>query len=146
MKLTIKTPERRHFYCWLWTYFTPFSSVSIVDFKQVTVSWVYASRKVCPNLVINDSNHYSNTAWKVSKYGVISSVYFPAFGLNTERYEVSLRIQSECRIIQTRNNSVFGPFSGSLIFSKMTMVIVRFIAVWKLNIMVFADPSTFPTD
>ena len=28
------------------------------------------------------------TAWKVSKYGVISSPYFPAFGPNTERYEV----------------------------------------------------------
>ena len=25
------------------------------------------------------------TAWKVSKYGVISGPYFPAFGLNTER-------------------------------------------------------------
>ena len=28
-------------------------------------------------------------AWKVSKYGVISGPYFPAFGVNTERYEVS---------------------------------------------------------
>ena len=28
------------------------------------------------------------TAWKVSKYGAISGQYFPAFGLNTERYEV----------------------------------------------------------
>ena len=28
--------------------------------------------------------------------------YFPAFGLNTERYEVSLRIQSECGKIRTR--------------------------------------------
>ena len=26
------------------------------------------------------------TAWKVSKYGVFSGPYFPAFGLNTERY------------------------------------------------------------
>ena len=26
------------------------------------------------------------TAWKLSKYGVFSSLYFPAFGLNTERY------------------------------------------------------------
>ena len=29
-----------------------------------------------------------NAAWKVSKYGVISCPYFPAFGLNTERYEM----------------------------------------------------------
>ena len=34
------------------------------------------------------------TASKVSKNGVFSGPYFPAFGLNTERYEVSLRILS----------------------------------------------------
>ena len=28
--------------------------------------------------------------------------YLPAFGLNTERYEVSLRIQYKCRKIRTR--------------------------------------------
>ena len=27
-----------------------------------------------------------HTAWKVFQYGVFSSSYFPAFGLNTERY------------------------------------------------------------
>ena len=31
-----------------------------------------------------------------------SGPYFPAFGLSTERYGVSLRIQSECGKIQTR--------------------------------------------
>ena len=31
-----------------------------------------------------------------------SSPYFPAFGLNTKRYSVSLRIQSECGEIRTR--------------------------------------------
>ena len=31
---------------------------------------------------------YSVTAWKVSKYGVISGPYCPVFGLNTEIYEV----------------------------------------------------------
>ena len=46
------------------------------------------------------------TAWNVSKYGVLSGPYFPAFGLNTERYFVSLRIQSECGKIRTRKNSV----------------------------------------
>ena len=53
------------------------------------------------------------TTWKVSKYGVISGPYFPVFGLNTEIYEVNLRIQSEYRNIRTRNNSVFGHFSRS---------------------------------
>ena len=31
-----------------------------------------------------------------------SGLYFPAFGLNTERYFVTLRIQSECGKIRTR--------------------------------------------
>ena len=54
-----------------------------------------------------------HTARNVSKYGVFSDPYFPAFGLNTERYFVSLRIQSECGKIRTRKNSVFGHFSPS---------------------------------
>ena len=32
----------------------------------------------------------------------LSGPYFPAFGLNTERYRVSLHIQSKCGKIQTR--------------------------------------------
>ena len=54
------------------------------------------------------------TAWKASKYRVISGSYFPVFRLNTQRYSVSLRIQSEYRKIRTRNNSVFGHFSRSI--------------------------------
>ena len=49
----------------------------------------------------------------MSKYGVISGPYFPVFGLNTERYGVSLRIQFEYRKTQIRNNSVFGHFLRS---------------------------------
>ena len=51
---------------------------------------------------------------KVSKYGVISGPYLPAFGLNTERYFGFLGIQSECGEIRTRNNFVFGLFSRSV--------------------------------
>ena len=43
-----------------------------------------------------------------------SGPYFPAFGLNTKRYFVSLRIQSECGKIRTRKNSVFRHFSHSV--------------------------------
>ena len=57
---------------------------------------------------------FGNRCCWFSKYGVISGPYFPAFGLNTERYGVSLRIQSEYRKIRTRNNSVFGHFSHSV--------------------------------
>ena len=34
------------FQCELWTYFTPFSGVSIVDFEQVNVRWVECPTKV----------------------------------------------------------------------------------------------------
>ena len=54
-----------------------------------------------------------NTARKESKYRVISGPYIPTIGLNAGRYEVSLRIQSECRKIRIRNNSVFGHFLRS---------------------------------
>ena len=33
----------------------------------------------------------SYTTWKVPKYGVFSGPYFPTFGLNTERYSVRMR-------------------------------------------------------
>ena len=46
----------------------------------------------------------------MSKYGVFSGPRFPAFRLITERYRVSLRIQSECGKIRTRHNSVLGHF------------------------------------
>ena len=55
----------------------------------------------------------SITAWKVSKYGAFPGPHFPAFALNSERYSVSLCIQSECRKIRARKNSVFGHFSRS---------------------------------
>ena len=45
------------------------------------------------------------TAWKVSEDGVFSGPYFPTFGLNTERYSVSLRIKSECRKMREK----YGP-------------------------------------
>ena len=49
----------------------------------------------------------------VSKYGVFSDSYYPAFRLNTERYRVCLLIQSEYGKIRTRKNSVLGHFSRS---------------------------------
>ena len=49
-------------------------------------------------------------AWKVSKYGLFSSPYFPVFGLNRVIYSVNFRIQSEYGKIRTMKNSVFGNF------------------------------------
>ena len=39
---------------------------------------------------------------------------FPAFGLNTERYGVSLLIQSKCGKNADQNNSEYGLFLGSV--------------------------------
>ena len=41
------------------------------------------------NLIL-DLTSIAFAAWKVSKYGVISGPYFPAFRLNTERYYLSV--------------------------------------------------------
>ena len=62
-----------------------------------------------------------DTARKVSKYGVISGPYFSVFELNTEIYSVNLRNQSKYRKIRTRNNSVFGHFSHSVILSRVRL-------------------------
>ena len=53
----------------------------------------------------------TNTAWKVSKYGVFSGLYFPLFGLNSDIYTVNVRIQLEYKKIRTRKISEFGKFS-----------------------------------
>ena len=56
---------------------------------------IHSLREVCQNKVFNNSHAAfiweNTTARKVSKYEVISGTYFPVFGLNTERYFVSLR-------------------------------------------------------
>ena len=50
----------------------------------------------------------------MSNYRVISGPYFPVLGLNMEIKGVNLAIQSECRKVRTRNNSVFGHFSCTM--------------------------------
>ena len=55
-----------------------------------------------------------STVRKVPKYEVFSGPYFPALGLNAERYEISHRTHSECGKLLTRKNSVFGHISHSV--------------------------------
>ena len=74
------------------------------------------------------------TAWKVSKYRVFSGPYFPVFRLNTEIYSVNLRIQSECRKIRIRKDSVFGHISrGDLVLTlscrKIFSRIITFVSL-----------------
>ena len=58
----------------------------------------------------------------MSKYGVIFGPYFRVFRLNTEIYEVNLRIQYEYRKIPTRNNSVFGHIPRSVTLSVSILI------------------------
>ena len=59
-KLTIKTSERRQL-----TYFTPFSSVSIVDFEHVKVIWEADINHLKPNqkYLTNQEIFFSSTIW-----------------------------------------------------------------------------------
>ena len=47
---------------------------------------------------------------KSVRFWSYSGPYFPAFGLNTERYGGSLHIQSECGKIRTRITPNRNPF------------------------------------
>ena len=81
------------------------------------------------------------TTWKVSKFGVFSGPYFPAFGLNTEIYGVNLHIQSEYRKIRIRKNSEFGHFSRivySTACANMHQDFKIYVdeMVWKINILI----------
>ena len=53
----------------------------------------------------------------MSKYGVFSGPYFPAFGLNTERYCISPH-SVRMRENTDQKNSVFGHYSRSDILEK----------------------------
>ena len=58
------------------------------------------------------------------KSGQIRSFFWSVFSciqLNTEKYVVSLRIQSECGKIRTRRNPVFGHFSRSGVIKQLDL-------------------------
>ena len=46
----VKYVQSMCFYCLLWTYFTPFSSISVVDFEQVKISWDSNKTSFCAML------------------------------------------------------------------------------------------------
>ena len=66
-----------------------------------------------------------------------SCLYFASFGLNTERYKVSLRIQTECGKIQTRRNSVFGHISHSGCYHALKYILRFFILKQNKHSIVF---------
>ena len=98
------------FSTWLSSSFAPiFTSMNNLKLVALSEGSTHVAVTLKSSMVVSDQI----TALKVSKYGVFSGPYFPAFGLNTERYSVSLRIQSEYGKMRTRKSSVFEHFSRS---------------------------------
>ena len=64
------------------------------------------------------------TLREVSKYGVFSGPYFPAFGLNTEGYSVSFHIQSEC--------GKYGPEKTPYLDNFQAVLLCRFLILFNL--------------
>ena len=81
-----------------------------------------AYKKACyilAQLIMRNRGNKSlkSTLCKKCPYSVGYSVpYFAALGLNTERYGVSLRIQSECEKIGTRKTPNTGTFYAVQLF------------------------------
>ena len=73
--------------------------------------------KVCKKYSLRKKSPYSELFWSAF------FLHLPAFGLNTERYFVSLRIQSECGKNTDQNNSAYGHFLRSDIHSIFTYYI-----------------------
>ena len=60
-----------------------------------------------------------------------SGRHFPAFGMNTERYGVSLRIQSECGKMRTRITRNTDTFYTMTIFAVNPQTIITFFCKWQ---------------
>ena len=75
------------------------------------------------------------TAWKVSIFGNNSGSYFPSFGLNTERYSVSICIQFKCGKIRTRITPNTDTFYGVVVcwkrFEEAYLWISKFISCYR---------------
>ena len=100
------------FWQYLLLYFirnTQFRKIAILDVQ----AWSHYHHAKMVKITLK----ITKKVWKVSEKCVksvqiqsFSGPYFPVFGLNTERYCVSLRVQSECgkiRTIKTPNKDAF---------------------------------------
>ena len=115
----------------------PFPTVNMISLINSYIIWSWYFINIFSKVAINLRRlSLSNTfnASKVFECGVISGPYFFVFGLNTERYSVSLRIQTEYRKIRTRNNFVFGHFSRSVWIYQKNECIAIFRCDWFFEI------------
>ena len=107
-----------------------FYTPEIVRKRNIDLKWVKSTRLMFRDVV---------TAWRVSKYGVFSGPYFPAFGLNTESYPVPLRILSKCGKIQTTKVRIWTLFTHYVqmyltlnkhLFTRQAKTILKLTKTW----------------
>ena len=79
---------------------------------------------------------FSNWRVKSVRIRSFSGPYFPAFGLNTKRYSVSLRIQSECTKIRTRKTPNTDTFYAVNRLCQRNLLISQFFFI---NIFMFGS-------
>ena len=75
-------------------------------------------------------------AWKGPKYRVFSGLYFPAFGLNMDRYSVSLRIQSNCAKVRAKKPPYLDTFHA-VIGKQFDTGSICYWDKWKLFILLY---------
>ena len=86
--------------------------------------WSYGNKDGRINASVKQDLHWKNKfsnnqfhCVEKCPYSEFPSLYFPAFGLNTKRYRVSLRIQSKCGIMQTKETLNTDTFHAIFFFS-----------------------------
>ena len=81
-----------------WFYFENITNQKISE-DLLILTYIPNSDTVGWKIVCSPCPHHCVKSVRIRSY---SGSYFPAFGLSTKRYRVSLRIQSECGKIRTR--------------------------------------------
>ena len=88
-KLTIKMPLASfwYLYCQLWTYFTPCSSVSIVNFEHVIVGWCITMMKLTYVVFLTNLFHFRLFPIFICIFIYIYLYIFIFFKLFFKRYQ-----------------------------------------------------------
>ena len=93
----------RNFGIYIWTTFSQVAKTQQVVHKSNRAIWKNVATRNCVLQV-----------WLMTEPWEIQPTEYGEIRRDTERYRVSLRIQSKCGKIRTRKNSVFGHFSRSV--------------------------------
>ena len=97
-------------HCLLFIFKWPQNNLKIKSFRNfAAINLLFDEFDEILKIDHNDADHCVKSVRRRSFFWSV----FPTFGLNTERYSVTLRIQSECGKTRTRKTSVFAHFSRS---------------------------------